>query len=111
MACRASARGRLATAGSATKFAPGRSRMSANIYSKEQRLVPEWIGWLVLMLGMFGAFVHPAVENDRLLRQLIGGAAVTAIVIGLGLASFRSSKWPVGLIPFIPGLLLLILFA
>src|SRR5260370_34382392 len=50
----------------------------ANIYSKETRLVPEWIGWLVLMLGMFGAFVHAAVENDRLLRQCIGGAALVA---------------------------------
>ena len=83
----------------------------ANIYSSTDRLVPVGIGWLVLMLGMFGAFAHAAVESDRMLRYCIGAAAVLAIVTGLALAGFRYSKWPVGLIPFVPGLMLLFLFA
>src|SRR5438105_157983 len=61
----------------------------ANIYAETQRLIPEWFGWLVLMFGLFGVFLHAAVETDRLLRQLIGGAAALAIVAGLTLAGVK----------------------
>ncbi|MFL5341932.1 MAG: ABC transporter permease [Gemmataceae bacterium] len=84
----------------------------ANIYATQQRLIPEWLGWFALVLGLVGVFLHAAVETDRLLRQLIGAAGAIGVVAGLSLAAWKyKANWPIGLLPLVPGLVLLVLFA
>src|SRR6266850_6920160 len=55
----------------------------ANIYAESARYVPEWFGWLMVMVGLVAIFFHAAVENDRLLRQALGAAGVIAMIAGL----------------------------
>jgi ABC-type transport system involved in multi-copper enzyme maturation permease subunit len=80
-----------------------------NIYMGD-RWIPEWLGWIALIVGLVGVFVHAAAENDKLIRQSLGYAGAACIVVGLILAGYFYHKWAVGLIPFVPGLLLLALY-
>jgi ABC-type transport system involved in multi-copper enzyme maturation permease subunit len=80
-----------------------------NIYMSP-RWIPEWLGWLAIVLGLVGVFVHAAAESDKLIRQTLGYAGAAAIVVGLILAGAFYKHWAVGLIPLIPGLMLLALY-
>jgi ABC-2 type transport system permease protein len=88
-----------------------------NIY-KGERLATEFLGWLLVVLGLTGAVAHAAVESDQLLRRVLGGLGALALLIGvvigivLPLESVHLAKsWAVGLLPFIPGLIFITLFA
>jgi ABC-type transport system involved in multi-copper enzyme maturation permease subunit len=88
-----------------------------NIY-KGDRLATEWMGWLLVALGLVGAIAHAAVESDQLLRRVLGGVGALGLLVGvviaivLPLESVHLSKsWAVGLLPFLPGLIFIALFA
>jgi hypothetical protein len=88
-----------------------------NIF-KGDRLATEWMGWLLVALGLVGAIAHAAVESDQLLRRVIGGVGALGLLVGvvigivLPLESVHLAKtWAVGLLPFLPGLIFIALFA
>lgn len=80
-----------------------------NIYMSP-RWIPEWFGWLAVVFGLVGVFVHAAAESDKLIRQSLGYAGAAAVVVGLILAGTFYKHWAVGLIPLVPGLMLLALY-
>src|SRR5258708_9368237 len=80
-----------------------------NIYMTP-RWIPEWPGWIAVVVGLVGVFVHAATENDKLIRQTLGYAGAAAVVVGLILAGSFYKQWAVGLIAFVPGLMLLALY-
>jgi gliding motility-associated transport system permease protein len=88
-----------------------------NIY-KGDRLATEWMGWLLVSLGLVGTIGHAAVENDQLLRRILGGVGALGLLVGivigivLPLESVHLAKsWAIGLLPFFPGLIFIGLFA
>src|SRR5579864_9100241 len=88
-----------------------------NIY-KGDRLATEWMGWILVSFGLVGAIGHAAVENDQLLRRILGGVGALGLLVGvvigivLPLESVHLAKsWAVGLLPFLPGLIFVALFA
>src|SRR5437899_2036257 len=84
----------------------------ANIYSDTARLVPESAGWLLVLVGLVGVFFHATVETDELLRRTTLAVGGVCLVAGIALMAFKyNSNWPVGLLPFVPGLILVILYA
>src|SRR5712691_1717085 len=82
----------------------------ANINSESPRLIPEWAGWLLLQFGLIAAFFHAAVETERLFRNLIGAAGAIGVAGGVLLSSIYYSNWGIGLLPFVPGLIFVVLF-
>src|SRR5262245_1063055 len=75
------------------------------------RWIPDWLGWLAVIFGLVGVFVHAAAENDALLRQVLGWIGALCFNLGLAVAIAYYSKWPVSLILVVPGLILLALYA
>jgi hypothetical protein len=91
-----------------------------NIYQGERywAVVSEHAGWLYVIFGLTGAIVHAAIEKDELLRRVIGAAGALGLLAGVilgivfSLESVHLAKsWGVGLLPFIPGLIFIALFA
>jgi ABC-2 type transport system permease protein len=85
----------------------------ANRWSETPRFFSEGWGWFFVTVGIVFGLVHAAAEIDTLLRRVLGGvgAALLLVGVGWGLAmAFKERSWAQGLIPGIPGILLISLF-
>lgn len=88
--------------------------VGANRWAPSPRLFSEGFGWLFLLVGLVMTFVHISMETDELLRRAVGlvGGVMMIGGIGWGLAlAVKGRSWGVGLVPFVPGLCLVALYA
>ncbi len=85
----------------------------ANRWFETPRLFGEPFGWMLVFVGLVMAFVHVATETDDFVRRVLGltGAALVVGGIAWGLAmALKGKPWSLGLIPAIPGVLIVGLY-
>lgn len=84
-----------------------------NLYVRPSALSEEW-GWFLGLLGILLALIHAAIETDGLIRRYTAVAGLVGMASGLiwGIAFASQGKtWGVGLIPLVPGIFFVALFA
>lgn len=85
----------------------------ANRSFETPRLFGEPFGWMAIFVGLLMALLHVANETDDLVRRVLGlmGGALILAGVGWGLAmALKGRPWSVGLVPALPGVLILALY-